>query len=98
MALQQAQRYGTPLALTLRVMSQENHDLRMTEADKKAAALPPKLTVPMILLFLPVLFIVIWGRPRSASWRPRSCNEWKRRPRDSRTGQEPVESVNGEPR
>jgi tight adherence protein C len=61
MALQQAERYGTPLAQTLRVMSQENRDLRMTEAEKKAAALPPKRTVPMILFFLPVLFIVIFG-------------------------------------
>jgi tight adherence protein C len=61
MALQQSERYGTPLAQTLRVMSQENRDLRMTEAEKKAAALPPKLTVPMILFFLPVLFVVILG-------------------------------------
>jgi tight adherence protein C len=61
MALQQAERYGTPLAQTLRVMAQENRDMRMSEAEKKAAALPPKLTVPMILFFLPVLFIVILG-------------------------------------
>jgi tight adherence protein C len=61
MALQQAERYGTPLAQTLRVMSQENRDMRMSEAEKKAAALPPKLTVPMILFFLPVLFVVILG-------------------------------------
>jgi len=61
LALQQAERYGTPLAQTLRVLSQENRDMRMTEAEKKAAALPPKLTVPMILFFLPVLFIVILG-------------------------------------
>jgi tight adherence protein C len=61
MALQQAERYGTPLGQTLRVMSQENRDMRMTEAEKKAAALPPKLTVPMILFFLPVLFVVILG-------------------------------------
>src|SRR4051812_19804145 len=61
MALQQAERYGTPLAQTLRVMSQENRDMRMTEAEKKAAGLPPKLTVPMILFFLPVLFVVILG-------------------------------------
>ena len=46
---------------TLRVMAQENRDMRMNEAEKKAAALPPKLTVPMILFFLPVLFIVILG-------------------------------------
>jgi tight adherence protein C len=61
MALQQSERYGTPMAQTLRVMAQENRDLRMTEAEKKAAALPPKLTVPMILFFLPVLFVVILG-------------------------------------
>ncbi len=60
-ALQQAERYGTPLGQTLRVLSQENRDMRMSEAEKKAAALPPKLTVPMILFFLPVLFIVILG-------------------------------------
>lgn len=61
MALQQAERYGTPLAATLRTMSQENRDMRMMEAEKKAAGLPPKLTVPMILFFLPVLFVVILG-------------------------------------
>jgi len=61
MALQQAERYGTPLAHMLRVMAQENRDMRMAEAEKKAAGLPPKLTVPMILFFLPVLFIVILG-------------------------------------
>jgi tight adherence protein C len=61
MALQQAERYGTPLANMLRVMAQENRDMRMSEAEKKAAGLPPKLTVPMILFFLPVLFIVILG-------------------------------------
>jgi len=61
MALQQAERYGTPLATMLRVMAQENRDMRMAEAEKKAAGLPPKLTVPMILFFLPVLFVVILG-------------------------------------
>ena len=61
MALAQSERYGTPLGQTLRVMAQANRDMRMTEAEKKAAALPPKLTVPMILFFLPVLFIVILG-------------------------------------
>jgi tight adherence protein C len=61
MALQQAERYGTPMAQTLRVMAQENRDMRMSEAEKKAAALPPKLTVPMILFFLPALFVVILG-------------------------------------
>jgi tight adherence protein C len=61
MALQQAERHGTPLGTTLRVLAQENRDLRMSEAEKKAAGLPPKLTVPMILFFLPVLFVVILG-------------------------------------
>ncbi len=60
-ALIQAERYGTPLAQALRVLAQEIRDQRMSEAEKKAAALPPKLTVPMILFFLPVLFVVILG-------------------------------------
>jgi tight adherence protein C len=60
-ALVQAERYGTPLAQSLRVLAQENRDMRMADAEKKAAALPPKLTVPMILFFLPVLFVVILG-------------------------------------
>ncbi len=61
MALVQAERYGTPIGQSLRVMAQENRDIRMNEAEKKAAALPPKLTVPMIVFFLPVLFGVILG-------------------------------------
>jgi tight adherence protein C len=61
LALQQSERYGTPLGQALRVMAQENRDMRMSAAEKKAAALPPKLTVPMILFFLPVLFVVILG-------------------------------------
>ncbi len=60
-SLIQAERYGTPLGTALRVLAQENRDMRMAEAEKKAAGLPPKLTVPMILFFLPVIFIVILG-------------------------------------
>lgn len=60
-ALIQADRYGTPVAQALRVLAQECRDQRMNEAEKKAAALPPKLTVPMILFFLPVLIAVILG-------------------------------------
>jgi tight adherence protein C len=60
-SLIQAERYGTPLGNALRVLAQENRDQRMTDAEKKAAALPPKLTVPMILFFLPVLMAVIIG-------------------------------------
>jgi tight adherence protein C len=58
-ALIQAERYGTPVGQALRVLAQESRDVRMNEAEKKAAALPPKLTVPMILFFLPVLFVVL---------------------------------------
>ncbi len=58
----QAERYGTPLGSALRVLSQEGRDHRMLEAEKKAASLPPKLTVPMIIFFLPVLFVII-GTP-----------------------------------
>ncbi len=60
-ALIQSEKYGTPLGQSLRVMATESRDLRMQEAEKKAAALPPKLTVPMIGFFLPVLFAVILG-------------------------------------
>ena len=60
-AMIQAERYGTPLGTALRVMAKENRDLRLTAAEKKAAALPAKLTVPMIVFLLPVLFVVILG-------------------------------------
>jgi len=61
MALTQAEKYGTPVGQALRVMAKENRDMRLAEAEKKAASLPPKLTVPMIVFFLPVLFAVIIG-------------------------------------
>jgi tight adherence protein C len=57
--LSQSERYGTPLGAALRVLSQESRDQRMTAAEKKAAALPPTLTVPMILFFLPSIFAAI---------------------------------------
>jgi len=60
-ALGQAERYGTSIATALRVMAKESREMRMAAAEAKAAALPPKLTVPMILFFLPVLFVVILG-------------------------------------
>jgi tight adherence protein C len=60
-ALNQAEKYGTPMGQALRVTAQENREMRMMEAEKKAAALPAKLTVPMILFFLPCLFVVILG-------------------------------------
>ncbi|WP_031554273.1 type II secretion system F family protein [Parvularcula oceani] len=58
-ALIQCETYGTPLGSSLRVMAAENREIRMQTAEKKAAALPPQLTVPMILFFLPVLFVII---------------------------------------
>ena len=58
-ALIQADRYGTSVGQALRVMAEEGREMRMMDAEKKAASLPPKLTVPLILFFLPVLFIVI---------------------------------------
>lgn len=61
MALIQAERYGTPVGQALRVMSDDVREQRMQEAEKRAASLPPKLTVPMIIFFLPVLFFVIMG-------------------------------------
>jgi tight adherence protein C len=60
-ALNQAEKYGTPLGQALRVTATENREMRMQEAERKAASLPAKLTVPMILFFLPALFIVILG-------------------------------------
>ncbi len=61
MALVQAEKYGTPLGAALRVMAKENREMRITEAEKIAASLPAKLTVPMIVFFLPVLFLVVLG-------------------------------------
>jgi tight adherence protein C len=60
-ALNQAERYGTPMGQALRVCALENRELRMAAAEQKAAALPAKLTVPMILFFLPCLFVIIMG-------------------------------------
>ena len=58
-ALIQADQYGTSVSQALRTMSDELREIRMANAEQKAAALPPKLTVPMILFFLPALFVVI---------------------------------------
>ena len=61
MALNQAEKYGTPMGQALRVTATENREMRMQEAERKAASLPAKLTVPMIMFFLPCLFVVIMG-------------------------------------
>jgi tight adherence protein C len=60
-ALNQAEKYGTPMGQALRVTATENREMRMQEAERRAASLPAKLTVPMILFFLPCLFVVIMG-------------------------------------
>ena len=57
----QSEQYGTPVGVALKVLAQEKRNDRMSQAEKKAAALPAKLTVPMIIFFLPVLFIVVIG-------------------------------------
>ena len=60
-AMVQAEKYGTSISQAIRVMSDEQREIRMSNAEQKAASLPPKLTVPMILFFLPALFIIILG-------------------------------------
>lgn len=60
-ALVQAERYGTPIGQALRVISQESRTERITLAEQKAASLPAKMTVPMMVFFVPVLFVVILG-------------------------------------
>jgi tight adherence protein C len=67
-SLVQAEKYGTPLGDAIRVMAEENRAARMNAAEKKAAALPPKLTVPMILFFLPAIFVVVLGPAAVAYW------------------------------
>ncbi|HVJ52016.1 MAG TPA: type II secretion system F family protein [Aliidongia sp.] len=59
--LQQAEKFGTPLANSLRVLSTEFRDQRMMRAEEKAARLPAVLTVPMMIFILPTLFIVLIG-------------------------------------
>lgn len=60
-AMVQAEKYGTSISQAIRVMADEQRDIRMAKAEQKAASLPPKLTVPMILFFLPPLFVAILG-------------------------------------
>jgi tight adherence protein C len=57
----QTEKYGTPLASALRVLSAEFRNDRMMRAEEKAARLPAIMTVPLILFILPVLFVVILG-------------------------------------
>lgn len=60
-ALVQSEKYGTPVSQALKVLAAENRQERMSKAEKKAGALPAQLTVPMIIFFLPALFLAIIG-------------------------------------
>lgn len=60
-SLIQSERYGTPMGTALRVLAQENRDMRMAEAERKAASLPPMLTVPMMIFFMPGVFAIVLG-------------------------------------
>ncbi|UXN73927.1 type II secretion system F family protein [Devosia sp. A8/3-2] len=86
-ALIRADRYGTSVGQALRVMAEEGREARMMEAEKKAASLPPKLTVPLILFFLPVLFIVILAPAAIKIFGPAAlqAGAWARRCRGSGT-------------
>jgi tight adherence protein C len=59
--LAQTEKYGTPLAQSLRVLSSEYRDQRMMRAEEKAARLPAIMTVPMIVFIMPALFVVLIG-------------------------------------
>lgn len=60
-AMIQAEQYGTSVTAAMNIISEDLRDQRMQEAERKAASLPPKMTVPMIVFFLPGLFYVILG-------------------------------------
>ena len=60
-ALSQSDKYGTPVGSALLVLSEESRTARMSKGESKAAALPAQLTVPMIIFFLPPLFLVVIG-------------------------------------
>jgi tight adherence protein C len=57
----QSEKYGTPLAQSLRVLSDEFRNERFMKAEEKAARLPAVMTVPLILFILPTLFVVLMG-------------------------------------
>ncbi|HER27388.1 MAG TPA: type II secretion system F family protein, partial [Rhodospirillales bacterium] len=57
----QTEKYGTPLAQSLRVLAAEYRDERMLKAEEKAAKLPAILTIPLIVFIMPSLFVVLLG-------------------------------------
>jgi tight adherence protein C len=72
----QSERYGTPLAQALRVLSNEQRGERMMRAEEKAARLPAIMTVPLILFVLPALFVVLLG-PGALILMDGLLNNWK---------------------
>jgi tight adherence protein C len=82
-ALAQAERYGTPLSHALGAAARECREARLFEAERKAAALPPKLTVPLVVFFLPVLMSVILapaGMTAAKLWKSRPTTIAKQAP------------------
>ena len=63
LVLAQAEQFGTPLGSALRIVSSEGREKRLMEAERKAASIPPKLTVPLIVFLLPVLFVALLAPP-----------------------------------
>jgi tight adherence protein C len=63
LVLAQAEQFGTPLGSALRIVSMEGREKRLMEAEKKAATIPPKLTIPLIVFLLPVLFVALLAPP-----------------------------------
>jgi tight adherence protein C len=63
LVLAQAEQFGTPLGSALRIVSMEGREKRLMEAEKKAASIPPKLTIPLIVFLLPVLFVALLAPP-----------------------------------
>jgi len=63
LVLSQAEQFGTPLGSALRIVSSEGREKRLMEAERKAASIPPKLTVPLIVFLLPVLFVALLAPP-----------------------------------
>jgi tight adherence protein C len=74
-ALAQAERYGTPISQALTAAARECRETRLFEAERRAAALPPKLTMPLVVFFLPVLMCVILAPAVM-----KSMAIWKERP------------------
>jgi tight adherence protein C len=86
-ALAQAERYGTPISQALTAAARECRETRLFDAERRAAALPPKLTVPLVVFFLPVLMCVILApaaMKTMAIWKDRPAASAKPVPPDAK--------------